>query len=151
MPRKPATKKVGTKAKKPAEKAPETTEEKKPTRGRGASTKPNFDLASAVNGEKPIELDDKGRLTGIPTNFDSSFNALTASQFSNKEIYYRFQASRVDEKIETLNKRKTELLERAEDEKSGADPVKVKVRKAEKMRKQLAELEKQLEEEGIEF
>jgi hypothetical protein len=126
------------------------TEAKAKKERKPRTKRPAFDLSKAKAGKAGIKLDDNGRLTAVPTNFEPSYAPLRRSAFTDKATYYEFKATLVDGKIEKLEESKVEWLEKAEECRKGIDPLEKKKRKLTRMKKQMAELEKQLEAEGIE-
>lgn len=108
--------------------------------------RPAFDLTTAMHGDAKIELDDKGRLTAVPTNWSSASAPLKRKNFSGRKVFFEFRAFAVDAQIATLQERKTSFLAKA----TGApDTQKKRIKKALAIKAQLAELEKSLRAEGI--
>jgi len=131
---------------------PVATEEKTEAKPKRAYTKkPNFDFKTAVdNNGNQITLDSNGRLTALPNNWDKGYQALRRLDFGNKALFYEWQARMCDARIVDLQAKKEEYLKDAEIERKGGDPNVKKMKKAAKMRKQLAALEEELKRLGIE-
>lgn len=129
-------------------KAELTPEQKKARREARKSKRPAFDLKTAVGADgKSIPLDDKGRLTGVPTNWTSAMQPLKRKSFAHKKDFFAFRASLIDAQIVELQERKKELLEKAAGREGGSS--KKRIKKALKLKDQLKALQEQLRAEGI--
>jgi len=137
------TVKVGSAAK---AQEPEQAEETKPG-------KLDFPLDQATaEGGVAIELvgdDDAKVLSAVPFNWTPDHENLGRKAFATRSLYLKFQARKVDLQIVKLGARKADLLAKAEEAEKGVDPTQKKLRRAERLRAQLATLEAELEAEGI--
>lgn len=113
--------------------------------GKGKSKKPVWDLSSAVDTEgNAISLDDKGRLTGVPANYDTNYAPLKRSAFAEVGTFYDFKIFQAESRVAQLREAKAEAL-------SPPDPKAKAVKRRARLQKQLAALEAQMAEEGIEL
>lgn len=114
--------------------------------------KPQFDLATALD-EKggAIALDDNGRLTGVPANWDTGYHWLGRSAFANRTIQLQHKLFLFDKITASRAERREELVGDIEEAAVGISPEKKKVKKAQRLMKQLESLKAELEAEGIEF
>lgn len=96
---------------------------------------------------KSIPVNDKGELTAVPANFpESGVLPLKRSHFASRPLFFTFRAGQTDRQIAVLTQRRQEFLDRAAGKDTGS--LKRRLAKAEKLRKQLAELEATLKAEG---
>jgi len=137
--------------------------EKSASKG-GAKKRPVFDPKTAVmldadGNEVPVKLTDDGRLTGVPTNWSSKFKPLVRADFNSRATFLTYRAEGVigqqikdaEARIEKMKERQADMMLKAAEAEKGGDPVARKKRRAEKLRKQLAQLEEQLKADGIEL
>lgn len=113
------------------------------------SKRKSFAFATAVAGDKSIPLDENGRLTLVPTNWESNFAPLKRSHFSEPALYHEWRASILEGRIQRLQSEIDTERKTAEELRSGGTPTASKIAKAKKLQRQLAELEKLLAEQGI--
>lgn len=108
--------------------------------------RPEFDLTTAVDVDgKAIALDDKGRLTGIPANWNPRFAKLKRTQFT-REAYFGWLISLEDLKIKVIQERKQEYADKRDGK---VDEVAKKSKKAARMASQLAALSEELKAAGV--
>lgn len=133
-------KKVGQGAAKPAatEKA-----EKEPR------VRVEFDVKTATNANGArIKLDDAGRLTEVPGNYEPKLHKpLGKKHFATKALLFDFQVGLVDRTIAKLQERREALIAK----KAGKETSARKLARMEKLKAQLAELEKELEGAGVQM
>ena len=112
--------------------------------------RPKFDITTARDASgNTIALNEDGQMTGIPVNWSPDYRPLKRNNFGTRETYVEYRLSLFDRAIQRLQDRKAEWTERLEETRGGGDPTKKAVRKAERLKRQLAELEAQLAAEGI--
>lgn len=123
-----------------------------PAADKAPKGKPAFDITTAVNAEgTAIALDDNGRMTGVPANFDPKVHAgLPRTVFTDRATFLEHRARLLDIRIGVIQKQRDDTLVAAKEAREGVDPTKVKLRKLEKLQKMAAELEAQLKADGIE-
>jgi len=108
-----------------------------------------WDVKEALDVTGKSCVNDKGELTAVPANFPTSgVLPLKRGAFASRKLYFQHRAALIDRQMDTLTERKQEFLDRAAGKDTGS--VKRRLAKAEKLRKQLAELEEQLRAEGVE-
>lgn len=135
----PASKPV---VKSDAEAAPKTRKPK--------AVKPAFALTSATAADgSAIKLDDKGRLTALPANWNPSFKPISGKSFANRADRLLFKAILVDAVVTRLQEKAARLRERAANPGKAAVSNERKAKKLEKLRSQIAELEAALAADGI--
>lgn len=133
------TPKISTKKEAPVA---ETTKEKKPV----------FDFSTAINDDgSAIALDDNGKLTAVPVNWEPKFKSFIRKDFSDPGFIHEWKSYLVDKQIENLQKKKLELAKDATAARQVTSPGKKALRKREKLMTRLTELEEQLKSEGIDF
>jgi hypothetical protein len=109
--------------------------------------RPEFNLASAVDSNgAAIPLDEEGRLTAPPANWNKEFRPLKRGAFASREAFFQFKIGFVDRTIARLQETRQELADRAAGKQ--ADPAKVKAKRRAKLMKELAELEASMRSEG---
>ena len=114
--------------------------------------KPVFDLSSAVSADgSVITLDDKGRLTSVPTNWSKEARTLQRTNFADKGHFYEWKIVLEEVKIARINERIAELRDSADEARKGPDPTRKAVKKLARMAKHAAELRAQLEAEGVDL
>jgi len=106
---------------------------------RAKKERPVFDLTTALDVDgNSITLDEDGRLTAVPANWETTSQKLKRGQFASREVYYDFLILLVDRQSQRLAERRQELLEQRE----GKVNEKVKaMRQIERLRKKIALLE----------
>ena len=114
--------------------------------------KPVFDLSSAVSADgSVITLDDKGRLTSVPTNWSKEARTLQRTNFADKGHFYEWKIVLEEVKIARINERIAEFRDSADEARKGPDPTRKAVKKLARMAKHAAELRAQLEAEGVDL
>ena len=147
-----SSKKVGSNPKGSSMVATATAEKTEKKEKRERKPRPQFDLSNALGeNKKKISLDDKGRLSGAPVNWKPQFSPLKRSHFDSRAMFLDWKALVVGQQIVKLQGRQQEFEEEAELERKGGDPTVKKMKRAVRLRKQLAMLEAQLKEEGIDI
>jgi len=134
---------------------PEATEVEKKEK----PAKTEFPFADATDEKgaaialETIGEDDEARevLTAVPFNWTPDHENLGRKDFKDRATFLRFQARKVDLSIDKMKLRKDDLLAKAEEAEKGVDPTQKKIRRAERLKAQLAALEAELEAEGIEL
>jgi len=143
-----------------ANKAPVVKKVEKAKAKGGATKKAIFDVKTAVDTDgNAVKLTDDGRLTAVPANWTNDSRPLTRADFNSRSTFLKFRAEAVmgsqiaacKTRLAMLEERKADMILKADEAVSGGDPVARKKRRAEKLRKQLAELEEQLKADGIEL
>lgn len=114
------------------------------------SRKPKFDIATCTDTDGiVVARDEKGKLKGIPANVSRDFANLSKNDFSHVATYFEYKAAAMDFVIATATERKTEFLERAEEERSDKPSRKRQVKKVAKLKSQMEELMTLLEADGL--
>lgn len=106
----------------------------------------------AVNAQGESLLDASGKLTGTPVKWDPRLHLPLAKEaFASPAEFYEFKAWQSEESAKRSLERATKLRQDADNFRRFGDPEKrAKVKRAQRLKEQLAALEKQLREEGIE-
>lgn len=118
----------------------------------GKSRKPEFDLATALaNDGGSIALDDNGRLTMVPTNWTSDYRGLGRSAFTSRSVQLQFKLHLFDTATAARDARREELVGKIEEAAVGVSPEKKKLKKAQRLMKQLEQLKAELAAQGVEF
>ena len=96
---------------------------------------------------------DDGRLTEVPGDFDpKEHKAPKKTDFSEEHIYMRFRADELDRKSELMAGRAEKLREQSDNLEKYGDPAqRAKVKRAQRLKSQLAELEEALKAEDIDI
>ena len=146
MAKKTTTKKLtGAAATKATEVEPEVEQVEELKKG-----KPEFDITTALDAEgNKLALNDDGRLTAVPQNWTWDYAHLGRAAFVDRSTYVLFQARKVELQIQAQQLKLEGLIKYAEEVKTGGDPTAKKVKRAERLKAQLAALEAELEAEGI--
>ncbi len=113
--------------------------------------KPKWDFANEARcstGAK-ITIDEDGKMTDVPVNWDNAYALLSTKDFTTKVVFYQWKQATIDARMQILQDKRDLLDERIEEAIRGPDPVKSKQKKLARLKKQLAELEKQLQDDGI--
>lgn len=139
------TTKIGSDAAPKSAKSGKAKKEKKQR-----TPRPQFDLETAVDTDgAPVALDDKGRLTAVPTNWDRSCAPLKRASFSTPVLYAEFKLYLFDEATKAREAQRAELVSAVEEARLGKDSTAARSRKAAKLKAQLAALEAELLEAGV--
>jgi hypothetical protein len=114
--------------------------------------RPMMDLASAIDASgNAIPLDEKGRLTAVPTNWSADYRRFPRTVFADKGMFFEWRILLEGQRIERAQARIEELRELATEARSGADPTKVALRKLQRLAGVAAKLRAQLEAEGVDL
>lgn len=117
---------------------------------RGAKPKPDFDVTTALQADgTAVPLDDNGKLTAVPSNWSGDYKGLKRKQFANVDLFFDWKHVQIDARIAKLQEQKAQLDEDREAAKTRKPSPKRALKRAAKLRAQLAELEKLLAAEGI--
>ena len=100
---------------------------------------------------KTAKVDDKGLLTAVPENFDpKKHKGLKKKQFADVATHMDYLSAMAKFNSERLAAKAVDLTARAERiRKFGDEGTRKKVAKVERMKKQMAALKAELEEQGI--
>lgn len=113
------------------------------TTRRQRRSRPRFELESALDASgNAIPLDEDGRLTGVPANWEAPAAKLKRNQFSTRELYYDYLLMLNDRQIRSLNERRQELIDARE---GNVDETAKARKQIERLRKKLALLEAQVD------
>lgn len=109
----------------------------------------DFDIKTATNADGArIKLDDAGRLTAVPGNYEPKLHKpLGKKHFATKALLFDFQIGLVDRTIAKLQERRESLLSK----KAGKETSARKLARLEKLKAQLAELETELKDSGVQM
>ena len=111
------------------------------------SEKQTFPTETAVDIHgAPIALNDGGKLTAPPQNWDSSWSILVKSNFASVAVFFDWKCVEIDKRIVKLNEKKEEFREMA---KSGGKSQKAKLNKLRKMQAAMEALEAELAAAGV--
>ena len=114
--------------------------------------KPEFDLTTAVDADgNAIELNDDGRLTAVPVNWSTDYRPIQRSSFASKALFLEFRLHLFDAETAKREARREDLVDAIEEAKNGPSPAKRKLKKAQRLAKQLAALKAELEAQGLEL
>jgi hypothetical protein len=104
-----------------------------------------MDVATAVN--------DEGKLTEVPADFDGKLHLKPVREdFASPDLFMLFRAAEAEAKAAELTASAAKYREEADNLKKYGDPAKRKaVKRAMRLRNELADLEAQLAAEGIEL
>lgn len=119
---------------------------------KGAKKKPEFDINSALDANgNPIALDEDGRLTAIPHNWDLSFAQIGSRSFTNSDagLIFEHKAFAVNLQIQKKEAQRDSLLQEAKEARTPLSESELKLRKLQKMQEKMAALEKELAAQGI--
>ena len=132
-------------SKEAAPKAKKEKKEKVPT--------PAFDLATAVDAQGRSVVDKDGKLTAIPANYDyDKFESLAKEDFSNRSAFFTYKANVCERRIAELTTKAMEYRKSADRAtKFGDDDTEKKVKKAQKIKAQLAAFLAELEKDGVDL
>jgi len=108
-----------------------------------------FDIKTSTNADGArIKLDDAGRLTAVPANYEPKLHKpLGKKHFATKALLFDFQVGLVDRTIAKLQERREALIAK----KAGKETSARKLARLEKLKAQLAELETELKDSGVQM